>query len=189
MAINPNIKNNDKRAMAEVSKNFQEIKNKEKVETRKDENGDNRILIGHQDGGFGTLNYGIKVSQEGVDVRDATDDQLIMSSAFNLPKIVASGTKTVTVPSGGFTAYNYYSASYTHNLGYIPSYFAFFESAVTGGERSPGSSLIVDPSGNVAFTTYIEASATDITFYVAAANSGYSGTYDFKYYLFRETAS
>ena len=53
----------------------------------------NRVLVGYQQDGFGTgKDFGIKVSQDGKDVATASDDELVMSSAFNMFKIVQTGT-------------------------------------------------------------------------------------------------
>lgn len=83
-----------------------------------------RVLIGFQKDGFGTGNdYGIKVSQDGVDVKTAPDDDLIMSSAFNMFKIVASGTLAMTFTPGADTTTTTVSA--THGLGYVPAFQAF----------------------------------------------------------------
>ncbi len=55
-----------------------------------------RVLVGFQKDGFGTgQDYGIKVSQDGYNVKTASDDQLVMSSAFNMFKIVQTGTVTI----------------------------------------------------------------------------------------------
>ena len=56
-------------------------------------------------------NYGIKVSKAGYDVLSASDDQLVMSSKFNMLKTSAVGTI-----SG--------SGNYAHGLSYTPAHFA-----------------------------------------------------------------
>lgn len=80
---------------AQMNRNFQEVNNRFKTNIVKDLSGTPRVLIGEQEDGFGTgNNYGIKVSQSGSDVLTASDDNLVMSSAFNMLKIVESGTAT-----------------------------------------------------------------------------------------------
>lgn len=82
-----------------------------------------QVLVGYQKDGFGTgIDQGIKVSQQGVNVNTATDSQLVMSSAFNLFKIV--GIYYVTVSHPGTTGTSAYG-SVEHNLGYSPAYAGF----------------------------------------------------------------
>lgn len=101
MAVNPNIPTGASSPAkdAEIAKNFQEIANREVTDVKNDQDGTPHILLGYQEDGFGTgQNHGFKVSQQGVDVRTATDDQLVMSSAFNMLRIVETGSATVNVP-------------------------------------------------------------------------------------------
>jgi len=56
--------------------------------------------------------WGFKISQDGFDVTTCTDDQLVMSSEFNMVKTKASSTKTGTG-----------DLSTAHGLAYIPMCF------------------------------------------------------------------
>lgn len=56
-------------------------------------------------------NYGIKVSKSGYKVKEATDEQLILSSAFPNQVIHKKGIST--------------AATISHNLGYIPNFIVF----------------------------------------------------------------
>lgn len=76
-----------------------------------------RLLEGYHQGGFGNEDFGFKISQEGVDVTEANDDQLIMSSAFNMFKIHMTGTATINL-SGGSPRTG--TQVITHGLGYSP---------------------------------------------------------------------
>jgi hypothetical protein len=67
--------------------------------------------------------YGIKVSKEGYDVRTCSDDQLVMSSTFNLLKTKATGVKT---PAGDIA----------HGLSYVPIFFTTRPFATSGGHYS-----------------------------------------------------
>lgn len=60
--------------------------------------------------------WGIKISEEGVDVKTATIQQLIMSSASNALKVKMVGTTTGNV---------------AHGLTYIPIYFAISKISAT----------------------------------------------------------
>src|SRR3990167_443427 len=62
-------------------------------------------------------NFKIKMSQPGIDVFTATDDQLAISSDFNSFKIVATGTVGV---SGTYFDQTTTLGTVTHNLGYVP---------------------------------------------------------------------
>lgn len=59
--------------------------------------------------------YGLKVSQPGVDVKTARDDQLVFSSKFQTLHIFQQGAGSVT-DSGGRTV------TIAHNLGYPPKF-------------------------------------------------------------------
>jgi|SRR3990167_145073 len=56
------------------------------------------------------MNYGIKISQPGFDVKTCDDKDLVMSSKFNLLKTKATGVKT---PAGAVA----------HGLSYVPIFF------------------------------------------------------------------
>lgn len=71
-----------------INQNFRQIEQESRRKVVTDENGYDRIIIGKQEDGT----YSIKVSNTGVSVGNATDDQLVMNSDWNMWKIVASGT-------------------------------------------------------------------------------------------------
>jgi len=62
-------------------------------------------------------NYGIKVTQDGDDVSDALDRDLVLSSSHNQLKMAVQGS--ITLAEG----YNYVY----HNLGYVPQYMCFIQ--------------------------------------------------------------
>lgn len=64
-------------------------------------------------------NWGMKVSQDGFDVKTCTDDQLVFSSSFNALKTKAVGTAT------GAT-------DVAHGLSYVPIFFTMTK--VVGAE-------------------------------------------------------
>ena len=64
-------------------------------------------------------NFGIKISQEGFDVKTAADKDLVMSSSFNMLK-----TKTVGLTVG--------AGSVAHGLAYIPIFFTSVQGASKG---------------------------------------------------------
>jgi hypothetical protein len=105
-----------------LNQNFALLENLNVAQTFKDEMGVNRIQLGKQPDGT----YGLKVSQPGIDVLTATDDQLVFNSNNNLFKITLSGELDISVPvipSG--TDWSFAGASIDHDLGYSPMIIAF----------------------------------------------------------------
>ena len=64
-----------------------------------DDNGIKSIVLGKLDDGT----QGFEVAQTGYDVTTATDDQKVMSSKFNMYKIIASGDLTLTPRNANIT--------------------------------------------------------------------------------------
>ena len=61
--------------------------------------------------------YGLRISKDGYDVKSCTDDQLSFSSAFYTNILHSKGS---TSPSSTSSP-----ASVSHNLGYVPDFFAY----------------------------------------------------------------
>lgn len=149
----------------------------------------NRVLLGYDKDGFGIGNdYGIKVSKSGYDVLTAADSNLILNSAFNILKIVATGTLLVTLPgSTGFI-----STQVAHGLGYTPLIVGFIPAG--------GSNYITTPFLQFDGTTGINIEQTRVEvdntnvylkLYAPVNGSSYASgfTRQTKYYLFQETAT
>lgn len=67
------------------------------------------------------LDFGIKISKEGKDVNTATAKDLSFSSQYDTLKVLRTGTLTISLPSETINNnVKTYTATYTHNLGYIP---------------------------------------------------------------------
>jgi hypothetical protein len=60
------------------------------------------------------MNYGIKISQEGFDVKTCSDKDLVMSSKLNLLKTKMTGVT---------------SSSVAHGLSYVPVFFCTYPKA------------------------------------------------------------
>lgn len=82
--------------------------------------------------------YGIKISEDGYDVKTCDEINLILNSKFSLLNVVTGKTGTVSLLSG--------TVVIDHNLGYIPQYIAFGFSGSAGD--------ITIPSNNTAFYIY-----------------------------------
>ena len=89
-----------------------------------------------------TSDYGIKVSKPGVDVKTADDDELVMSSSFNMLKTKATGT--VTAPT-----------TVAHGLAYVPIVFGMREIS-----SSPKEYSILGGNSNL----LLGVDGTDLTF-------------------------
>lgn len=190
-------------ALSVINGNFAELDNENVNKIFKDGQG-NDVIIGRlPDDTYGMLIYrqnipnvlltgttGIKVAQSGVDVTTATDDQLVMSSDFNLPKIVQTGSVTVTLPALP-TAWTSYTATATHDLGFTPAFLSYCQiDPGLGGELVQTPDVGVDALGNLAYNLRVNVDSTNITFRVQCNGAAaYNNTnWAFKYYLLRETA-
>lgn len=179
------------RMAAVISSNFRQLENLNRVQIFKDETGVNRIILGRLPDG----SYGMKVSQEGVDVTEATDAELILDTSNNLFKIVDTGELTVTKAVNSESAVG----SVSHDLGYAPLVIAFvvpFAGFSAGPTQTPA--MIVETSGTnagrVKYLANIDPGAAAISFNIYTPNytgSYYTDTFDsvFKYYILRETAA
>lgn len=76
--------------------------------------------------------YGIKISKPGVDVKTATDQELVFSSKFDTFRVHSTGT-------GSFTAnLSTQTATINHALGYVPAFMVFSEVHAGSGEPTTG---------------------------------------------------
>lgn len=102
-----------------------------KVQIFKDDTGTRRVLMGRGPDGF----YGLKVSQEGSDVYEAGDDELVFNSDQNVFKIIATGTDTFPSMAVAPAAGDATSGSLTINTGIATTtplaYFVFGRSSVS----------------------------------------------------------
>lgn len=154
-----------------------------------------QILVGRQTDGFGTgIDYGIKVSQQGIDVRTATNDQLVMSSAFNMFKIV--GVYTLDIYHDGTSGTSQF-ASITHNLGYVPAIVPYVGAngtgfynplpyiAAYGYSATPGVGLTIS---RIAFCEVVTSTYMQFNV-IVSGGAATARTYNFKVFAFKETMS
>ncbi len=167
---------------------------------------DDRLLVGEEDSGDIVL----KLSQSGYDVKTCTDAQLVMSSEFNMFKIVQSGTTSISKlannPSG--------TSVITHNLGYIPVVIAYcdYTGGLFAGNASSGKGnplpqmhqyqLVTAPAHGSYTVSVVDAtltvvSGTNTTTFALVTPSDTNGsttystayTCNIKYFILAETAS
>ncbi len=75
-----------------LNQNFNQVQSQDRRKVITDEDGNDRIVIGKQEDG----RYAIKVTEEGKDADTATDDELVMSSDWQMWKIINSSANTHT---------------------------------------------------------------------------------------------
>lgn len=127
--------------------------------------------------------WGIKISQPGVDVRSATPSQLYFSSKYDSWKIKTVAQQTVTLNTGN-TNQTY---SYAHGLSYVPAFFCL---AGVGGGLWAAAPIYID--GNYArfgslvriyqITAYIDG--TNLNVRLDGTAPGANESIDIKYYIF-----
>lgn len=156
----------------------------------KDSAGVNRVLLGYQKDGFGTgSDQGIKVSQNGYDVLTAANANLVMSSAFNNFKIVASGVIASTKAAGADTA----TVDLKHNLNAYPACSSFVSDGSTYMYIMP--MIIWENVGGTIQQLYkwyaSDANTIQFQYQVITSSGLVASTYSwyYKYYLMVETGS
>jgi hypothetical protein len=167
-----------------------QVQNMQEVQIFKDDTGTRRVLLGKGADGF----YGVKVSQTGNDVYTASDNELVMSSAFNSFKIAETGTATLTKAASSL----YNSLSVPHSLGVPPIAMAYLNSS-TFRLQLPyaeyADALLADAGKMI---VYVDCStdASNVNFRVhtpdgSSPESKYGDalSFDIKYYLLVETAA
>lgn len=194
--------NSDRTNWGQINDMIRDLNAKERVQIFKDDTGTRRVLLGKGASGF----YGLKVSEEGVDVYTATDDQLIFNSSQNLFKIVRSSTGSVTVGSGD--SYTTVTTTIPHGLNFTPIVLGFVDSNSTilshsGRTPTPYTmyeSVTTSPIGLIDNTLYvvigqftITADATNIYLNVGTHKVTFytqlQGVWNFTYYVLQETAA
>lgn len=65
---------------------------------------------------------GMRISQDGVDVKTGSDEEMILTSKYSMLKGSTAGTGTVVVPRDDSTT----TVTIQHGLGYIPMVQALF---------------------------------------------------------------
>lgn len=185
----------------EVNSLIREVNQMKEVQIFKDDSGTRRVLMGRGGNGF----YGFKVSQEGFDVYDATDSQLVFNSDNNIFKIISSGTATVTAPTSGFTGTTTITTTVAHGATGEPASIVFVEnpSQLSGvGYISPGltqvpSTVYITNSGAVILVSTSRVDSTNIYFDLTYLSGGAGDigpvvggfVWTFKYYILQETAN
>jgi len=160
----------------------------------------NKALFGYQPG---LEKWGLFVTQDGFDVTTETDvNNFIFNSGQDTFKIVDSGTASIAPFTTSDGTENSGSVTITHNLGYVPAFFAFKQG--TSGQylgNWNGSRLLaytfgtghaLNINGIEYQTTTITTTSITFTDKVTLSQNGGSfttPTYNIKYFLLQETAN
>lgn len=142
----------------------------------------------------------IKLSQPGIDVELAGDNELIWSSDFNLFKIVKTGTVSATLSSLG--ANSVQTTTVNHSLGIIPAFLCFAKMpsgapsnySPTGLVSLPTLWINQEDSGYGALLLWVAARADESNLYIDLVNPSTGSitgphVFSFRYYILRETAA
>lgn len=98
-----------------INQNFRQLESESRRKVITDENGVDRILIGREETG----DYVIKVSGAGKDVNRAYPDELVMSSEWDLWKIIDSGRITANgadITRAGVVSISSSNIAYVHDI-------------------------------------------------------------------------
>jgi hypothetical protein len=136
----------------------------------------------------------MKVSQAGYDADTTTDDKLIMSSDFNMYKIVKIMTGTITTGGVGVE----YSSTVSHDLGYKPMVFGSVISSEDSKLRPLPAAFfntdtfrVVGAFAQIQDVTDTQATVKlEICSFLGLSSFGANGkTLNYKLYFVRETAN
>jgi len=131
----------------------------------------------------------VKLSQTGVDVGQATNDQLIFSTDFNLFKIVLSGTATLDYDGDVDTF-----VTIPHSLSTIPIVLAYVKLPSNSNFDPMAGNYVPMPfyqlrSGLPSVQCTQTVDSTNIYLRVHDIYAPPNQTYEFRYYVLQETAS
>lgn len=179
-----------------VNSIIRDISGSQRTQIFKDDSGVRRVLLGKGLNGF----YGLKVSEEGTDVYDAADADLVFNSNDNVFKIVNSGfiespALTIADPgAGNFASNTVYTGGIAHGLAYAPVVLGF----TADGGYYKILPLVGSTAGSLTSAywqeLFVVADSTNvyIGYHVMVQGQGITapaGLYNVKYFLLRETAA
>lgn len=168
----------------QVNQLITDVNNRKVTEIFKDDSGIQRVLLGKGSNGF----YGLKVSQGGIDVYTATDDELIFNSDQDIFKIVKTLSFSITQAANSQTSY-----SKAHSQTSVPAIMGFLAAGANIFRPLPTRTSLVrnDTDGNVYMNTWVECQAdlVNVTINFFNASSSNAGPFNFKVFVLQETAA
>jgi hypothetical protein len=176
--------------LAMINKNFSELDAESTKKLFYDSTGTPSIFIGIQQDGSSA----IRVSKPGVDVSNATPDQLAFNSAQNIFKIVRVMTLTNTYAYSGAGAFGQKTVQIAHGLGFTPAYNAFgtFDAGLVSASANrfalPYSFSIAGGSNpNFSATVFVDDTYVYFNFQIINISATYTYTNIAKVYLMQES--
>jgi hypothetical protein len=126
------------------------------------------------------MDYGIRISRDGYDVKTCTDKQCSMISKYKTFTVVTSGIVNLTISTGQYRN----GLTITHGLGYVPAFKCFgFDPASNTTRNVP---FILGLITGSVYTIYSWVDNTKIYFEIQS-NTGAASendNVDVKYYIF-----
>lgn len=148
--------------------------------------------------GTGPNDWGLKVSQPNIDVRTATNSQLIFNSAQDTFKVVATGSivsAALSLSNPGVGSYNSGQSlnQVAHGLSYLPGIIAFIQQGAGTYVSTPFTSVF--GGGGTAmrwYSVYAIVDAQNVTLEIDATVTGQTlsfatGLFTMKYFLLQES--
>ncbi len=131
--------------------------------------------------------YATKISQAGIDVKNAADEELDLHPNFPIFKVFQEGDETLSLPSGNSSV----SVIVTHNLGYksIVLVYAVREEGVARRDLITGKSPFSETFDQVELGVVITDNSFTVDLTLAGPAFGDNREYDFHYYVMYEDMS
>ncbi len=131
------------------------------------------------------MDHGIAVSLEGVNVQDASIQELALSSKYPIFKIAYSGKTTITIPSGDTGDPGYDEIMISHDLNYIPMFRCYGGIGITGTEQRPIDCMFELSSRGTYQPVKLFVRATETDLYIKGLNyTDAEKTMSIYYYIF-----
>lgn len=119
--------------------------------------------------------FGLKLSQDGFDIKTADITEQIFNSGYAAYKIVLAGTMTLSVPDTGPEV----NVSIAHGLGYIPGFLVW-------GKLSSGDYYLPSSADLTGGETFRAGSTSSLLIAYVLPNSQGAYTAEFPYLIFAD---
>lgn len=125
------------------------------------------------------MNYGIKVSQPGYDVKTAAKERLVFSSKYDTFKVFGVGSGSQVIGANSVV-----TVTIAHSLGYKPAFWVFTDNPqfYNAGDLSPYSTRSVGVPGYSGIDYAVDN--TNLYIYLNNSHPSSSLTIEFRYYVF-----
>lgn len=126
------------------------------------------------------MNYGMKVSIDGQDVKTALDTQLLLTTKFPFLKAFAQGTATLSITGPGT-----FSTTINHNFGYFPVFVHYaIVDPVSTSDRFFGRWGADAPGGSIGIDSNCDTSNLTIAWEDTSVAPGSFATYTYTVYIY-----